>query len=412
MMMREFLFIVSLLFYFSKTYAQNDQGKLDDSGRIALMSVMSDQIEGLTPTTRSNMINKLNQITTKSGMGANSLNQRFIITANVVVLTKDITPTAPAMQAYTLEVSLYIGDGIDGILFSTTSVTLKGVGETETKAYMAALKSLKVADPKYQSFLEEGKNKIIAYYNSKCDFIIQTVETKAYQKKYEEALLTLNTIPEVCKECFDKAQLKSKEVFTQYINNKCAEDLTKANAQWAMFNDSAAISYLSQIFPNAKCYKDALALVREIKDHKCAVSLGKAKGAWASQDAQLTAKYLSEVSADSKCAVEARQMASSISSKLKADAKARWEMAYERYNRNQVLKEDRVYHQFSLNNRNMNISEKRADNEIDMNNRNMNYKEKHGYNIEMAKINAGREVGVAWGKNQPNNVTHNYVGWW
>lgn len=243
-------------------------------------------------------------------------------------------------------------------------------------------------------------------------------------------MLTLNTIPEVCKECFDKAQVKSKEVYTQFSNNKCAEDLTKANAQWAMFNDSVAISYLSQIFPDAKCYKDALALVKEIKDHKCSVALGKAKGAWASQDAQLTAKYLCEVSADSKCAGEARQMASNISSKLKADAKARWDMAYEKYNRNQVLKEDKVYHQFSLNNRNMTITEKRADNDIDMNNRNMGisekragndiemnnrnmgYKEKHGYNIEMAKINAGREVGVAWGKNQPKNVTHNYVGWW
>ena len=429
-MIKSIILIGIFIFNGLHLFAQNSQGKLDDAARIVLTSVVSDQIEGLTPSAQSNLLSKLNQITTKCGMGGSSLDQRFIITANVVVLTKDITPTAPPMHAYTLDVGLYIGDGIDGTLFSSTSVSLKGVGETETKAYMAALKNLKTSDPRYQTFLEEGKNKIVAYYNSKCDFILQTAETNANQKKFEEALAILSTIPEVCKECFDKAQEKSKDVFKRYIDNKCAEDLTKANAAWATFNDSTAISYLSQIFPDAKCYNDALSLIKQIKDHKCAVSMGKAKGAWATMDAQLTAQYLSEVSADSKCAPEAKQLASNISSKLKADAKAKWEMAYEKYNRNQVLKEDGVYHQFSINNRNMtmseknadnqrgldnrnmSISEKNADNQRGLDNRNMAYKEKHGYDLEKAKINASRDVGVAWGKNQPKSVTHSYVGWW
>jgi len=50
-------------------FAQNNQGKADDAGRIALASVVSDQIEGLTPSAQSNLQNKLNQIATKKWYG-------------------------------------------------------------------------------------------------------------------------------------------------------------------------------------------------------------------------------------------------------------------------------------------------------------------------------------------------------
>lgn len=75
------------------------------------------------------------------------------------------------------------------------------------------------------------------------------------------------------------------------------------------------------------------------------------------------------------------------------------------------MSEKNADNQRGLDNRNMSISEKNADNQRGLDNRNMAYKEKHGYDLEKAKINASRDVGVAWGKiNQ--SVTHNYVGWW
>jgi len=98
--------------------SQNNLGKSDDGARIVLSTYIPDQIEGLTPIIQSNLANKLSQIASANGMGGAS-NSRFIITPNVSVLTKDITPTAPPMHAYTIEVTLYIGDGIDGTLFSS-----------------------------------------------------------------------------------------------------------------------------------------------------------------------------------------------------------------------------------------------------------------------------------------------------
>ena len=173
------------------SYAQNTTGKSDDAARIKLAAHVPKQIENMPEAARSSLANKLSQIVTQNGLGGKSSNERFIITANINVISKELTPTAPPLQAYILDVTLYIGDGIDGSKFSSISTEVKGIGESETKAYISALKNIKTTDPKYQTFIETGKNKIIEYYNSKCDFIISEAKSLAKQTKYEEGIFKL-----------------------------------------------------------------------------------------------------------------------------------------------------------------------------------------------------------------------------
>lgn len=267
--MKNLLIIVSslLLCCSLNTIAQNNAGTMDDISRIALEAFVPSQIEGMPASAKANLENKLKQIAAKNGM-AGGMNSRFIITANVTVLTKDITATAPPMQAYTLEVTLYIGDGIDGKAFSSTSVTLKGVGETETKAYMAALKNLKVADPKYQAFLEEGKNKIVQYYNTQCDFILKSAQTMASQDQYDEAITTLVTIPDVCKECYDKAMDAVQPIYQAKIDKDCKIKLQEAQSIWNAGQSYEAADQAGQILasidPNATCYSEVTTLNNQI----------------------------------------------------------------------------------------------------------------------------------------------------
>ena len=216
--------------------SQNSVGKSDDAARIALTAYVPDQIEGITPAVRANLANKLSQIASANGL-AGSLNSRFIITTNISVLTKDITSTAPPMHAYTVEVTLYIGDGIDGTLFSSQSVTLKGVGVNETKAYISALNGLKTKDPVYQTFIEKGKNKIMEYYNSKCDFILKDAQTCASQNKFEEAISKLTAVPEVFKACYDKAMDAVAPIYQKQIDRECKQRLMEATTAWNASQD-------------------------------------------------------------------------------------------------------------------------------------------------------------------------------
>lgn len=260
--------IVFLCFCMSLVaFAQNNLGKAEDGARLVLSAYVPSQIDGLTPAIQNNLTNKLAQIASANGLSG-GLNSRFIITTNVSVLTKDITPTAPPMHAYTIELTLYIGDGIEGTLFSSQSVTLKGVGVNETKAYLAALNGLKVRDPLYQNFIDKGKNKIMEYYNSKCDFILKEAQTLGSQGKFEAAISKLSGIPEVCKACYDKALDAIGPMYQKQIDRECKTKLMEANTAWNASQDvnSADIAggILSQIDPNAACYKEALALSNKI----------------------------------------------------------------------------------------------------------------------------------------------------
>ena len=211
--------------------------------------------------------NKMSQIVTQGGMGG-SIMQRFIVTANVNLLTQDITPTAPPMHAYTVEITFYIGDGVNGTLFSSASVTAKGVGETEDKAYIAALKSVRANDAALAEMIATGKRRILEYYNSQCDMILAKARSMAETQRYEDALFELMSVPEVCKECYEKAMKETAAVYQSQIDAECAQLLGEARSEWNSGQDVAAAERaskpLAEINPKAECYAEAVALSEEI----------------------------------------------------------------------------------------------------------------------------------------------------
>lgn len=250
--------------------AQNSQGKTDDLGRIALATVVPDQADGIPQSARQLLANKMEQIAVQNGLGATASNPRFCIVPMVNVLSKEITPTAPPMQALNLDVTFYIVDAASQIIFSQTSIQVKGVGQTEDKAYIQALKNVNVKAGQFKGFVEKGKEKIIEYYNSQCDVVLKGAQALAGQKKYEESLYILLSVPDVCRECFDKSMDLSTEIYKQYANYKCTEYMAGAKAAWANMNTDKAAEFLGKITPDMECYNDAVLLVEEIKQKQLA----------------------------------------------------------------------------------------------------------------------------------------------
>jgi len=249
--------------------AQNQKGKSDDLGRIVLNAYVPSQGENIPSSARKMLNNKMKQIATKNGVGGSRLNTQFIISPQVSVLSKDLTATAPPMTALGLEFTLYIGDGYDGTVFSSMSIETKGVGTNETKAYIQAIKQLKPANPEIKAFINEGKGKIVEYYNSKCDFIIKDAQTLATQNKYDEAIWRLTRVPDVCKECYDKCMDAIAPMYKEKIDRECEMKLTKAQGYWnaAQSMDAAekAGRILSTIEPEAACFSKVTALMTKIE---------------------------------------------------------------------------------------------------------------------------------------------------
>jgi hypothetical protein len=245
------------------TQAQSQAGRLDDKQRVALTAVVMD--DDIPQAAARQLLNKMTQIVTKGGCAGIS-NSRFVITCSADVLTKDIVPGPPTMHAYTLSMTFFIGDGVEGRLFSSTSVEVKGVGETPEKAYINAFKSVRVNDPAFKPFVEKGRQGIIDYYNTQCELILTEARTKAERQEYTKAIEQLTAVPAVCEECYNKAQDASVEVYKAWRDNFCRMALTKAKSAWTIHDAKTAVEILGEIPPEAECAAEAEALRAEIAE--------------------------------------------------------------------------------------------------------------------------------------------------
>ena len=269
-----YLSIVLLSLNINLSIGQNDLKKTDDVGRIALNSVMFPQAEPLNSSVEKAIINKLNRITSKNGIGGNAVDARFIITATTTVMTKDITPTAPPMHVYNIETTIYIGDGLEGKLFASTSIESKGVGKTEAKAYMMAIKSIKPTSDVFEKLVAEGSNKIIEYYNATCDLILSEAKALEAKQSYDDAIAKCMSIPNVCKDCYEESMKLVGSIFQTKIDFECKKIMNQAQGKWSASQDKegadATIALLSTIDPQSNCFQDATSFLdliyTEIKD--------------------------------------------------------------------------------------------------------------------------------------------------
>jgi len=227
-----------------------------------------DNIEGLTPSAAQNLYNKLSQIITSNGISANPEQSRFVVTANVIMLDKYIVAGQPAKHLYKLDVTLYIGDGYEGKSFSNYNTTVTGIGENPTKAFNNAIRNIHTNSSEYQSFITQGKARIIDYFNRQCEFIIKGAITKANIQNYDGALTDLLSIPDVSSECWYQAMNEAIPIFQQKIDLDCKSLLMKATAVWNAGQDYRAAEnagiILSMINPHAACFDEAILLADKI----------------------------------------------------------------------------------------------------------------------------------------------------
>ena len=261
--------IISVLILTVVAIVSNAQVKLDDFGRIVLNTYLPENIS-LPSEAKNLLITKLNQITSNNGMGGSQANPRFIITANVSVGTKDIIAGPPQMIAQNLDVTLFIGDALSNTIFSNTTLSLKGVGTNESKAFITAFKTINPKNKEVLAFLEDGKKKITEYFAKQCDFILKEARTLAHQFKFNEAIHKLMLVPDVCEECYTQCTDEAIVIFNKKIESDCTEKLKEAKLIWAAEpNEIGALkasAIMISIVPSDNCKTEINKLSIEIKN--------------------------------------------------------------------------------------------------------------------------------------------------
>jgi hypothetical protein len=241
----------------------------DDQARIALTAVIPEEAEALPAPARPVLINRLRQLANSAGYAGSANSPQFILAANPVVVEKKVAGTAPLKIWVELEMTLYIADQYSKSIFATTSINLKGIGATDAEAYTEAFKNLQVSKKELRDFAQKGRDEIVAFYNTRCDFIMSRVEMLVNTNQADAALDMLLRVPEVSESCFKSAVAKSKEVYLASAEQQCQTLIQAAKTAWANAPDrkgaEQASSYLSVVPVQAKCRQETDALLNEIK---------------------------------------------------------------------------------------------------------------------------------------------------
>jgi hypothetical protein len=253
------------LFTSSISFAQI---KLDDFGRVILNTYIPDNI-ALPSEAKGHLQAKLNQITSNNGMGGSQINPRFIITTDVNIGTKDIIAGPPQMIAQNIDLVLFVGDALTNTTFSNVTLSLKGVGTNENKALIEAFKTVNPKNKDITVFLEEGKKKIINYYNTQCSFIISEAINLSKRGEYDAAIQKLVVVPTVCESCYQSCIDTIQFIYQQKIDKECLLIMRNAKTTW-MANQNASgaakvAEIINSISPFSTCEPDAGNLMREIQ---------------------------------------------------------------------------------------------------------------------------------------------------
>jgi len=212
--------------------------------------------------------NRLKQIVTRHGIADNGENERFVITAKASVLSKDIMPSNPPRISQKIEVTFIIGDVIENKIYETASLEVSGIGQNETKAYVAAFDNIRPGNKIFGEMIGNAKTKIMLYYNTNCDKYLKKAQTLQAEQKFDEAIYNLMQIPSVSTSCYDKAQDLAIDIAAAKINFDAESLLNQAIAQWAgqknYDNAAATLDILGQINVMANCQPQVQALINDI----------------------------------------------------------------------------------------------------------------------------------------------------
>lgn len=235
--------------------------QLSSQEMVAITPMISDALE-LPDNAKKSLANKLTQMAVQNGFG--SISGEFVLTANTVILNKQVTATAPPKYVVDLETSFFIVNVLEGTIVGETSVTTQGLDGQEHKAIIQAINQIKPKSPAIRKFMEESRAKIIEYYNTRIPALISKATSLADRHQYKEALTVLAAIPESVDQYSAVAE-QMTSIYIKMLDRDATETIQKAKSKIALKDYEAALDELVKVDPSSSKSKEAYALIESIK---------------------------------------------------------------------------------------------------------------------------------------------------
>ncbi len=193
---------------------------------------------------------------------------QLLLTGKFTDMYKQDGAGSPPQVAVHTTLTLSIGDVAGGSVFASKSFDLRGVGSSEQRAYINALKSLSARNTAFIDFVESGIDKTVEYFDNNYKAILAKAERAASMRDYEQALYYTTFIP-ACSKGYNAAQAATLKYFDKYIDYSGELLLRQAKAEFSKSPDAQgaekAYALLAQIDPASSFATQANRLADEIK---------------------------------------------------------------------------------------------------------------------------------------------------
>lgn len=195
-------------------------------------------------------------------------NSRFVIAVKPIIKTKEIIPTTPQRVKMEIDVLVRIGDIRIGKVFQSTSITLKGIGLSEEKALISCFNTLDNYRESLNNLVKESQFQIENYYCSHCDEIINRHISVAQVDNYERTIYELLSMPNACKQCYERCQQEAISIYKQHIDITSQSLYAKARTEWMKGQNAEAANrvaaIMNQIDPRSSVYPKVEELQNDI----------------------------------------------------------------------------------------------------------------------------------------------------
>lgn len=262
-------FIICLILFTGQMAAKN--------GEITITPYLAEEFCNvkLNPSTCKLLNSKLSRIIMKQD-AYSGMDNRFILTPYINVISQENTASIPSKTAVLIEITFCIGDGVSGVLFQSQSIEYSGVGDSTDDAVASAISKIKPSHTIFGVLLDSAKEKIMEYYNTHGQTILNMAKNEAANQEFEKAIGYLYDIPYGCKD-FEEAQILISQYGSQIVKRNNNSLLLKAKSIWASTQNidgaEEAEAYISQIcITDEKIKKEVNSLIGQINQRLCDIN--------------------------------------------------------------------------------------------------------------------------------------------
>jgi len=335
--MKKLKYLIILTFYFS--FSQNNTESLNDFERISFFVDIINK--DFNESSKEFILNKFQRVVFNQNFGDTN-EDRFGLIINPIIQTEEYTNTVPSKYYIDLSLNVYAIDYIEKKQLGLFSIdNLRGINSNKERSIISALRDFKKTES-LDKFIIEVKNKVISYYDTQCEFIIEESINLSKMNQFNQSLSLLNRIPRVSKKCYQDAQQNILDIYSKKIENECQKLISESKVLLLNQKYDQASNLLKTIIPGLNCYDEAIILINEIQEYWCSSNLSKASNARSIRNFKEASKYLSLIPDKSPCSGNATILRDSIYSELTEIEKRDWEFNLKRYNDELSLERDKM----------------------------------------------------------------------